>query len=428
MLLGRRWRLARRGQLPDHERRRREALELPGRDRAGVIDRTKVWTGHLNEMALDPQPHGIVGLYDTTLRDGEQSVGVVLTPEEKLEIARALDAAGIDRIEAGFPRVSADDWRAVELISAAGLRAEVWGFSRAVQADVEALVELGVPASVIESPISDAKLEALGVSHEKMLERIRSAVSFATGRRHQGRVLRRRLLAGRPRVLPPRLRGSRRGGRAGGRRRRHDRDRDARGGGVPRRPDGRLARRRDPGPLARARRLRARHRGGDRGRAGRRDLGAGHDQRDGRAGRQRRPARGRARARGAVRDPDAARPDAGAHAVAARAAAGRHAAAVVEGRHRRRALHARVGCGGGPVPRSAGDRALQLRARRRRRAGSCSARRAASTRSAIAAERLGLDVPEERRADAARRGEAARRPRRAGSSATTSSRALVAKG
>jgi isopropylmalate/homocitrate/citramalate synthase len=105
----------------------------------------------------------------------------VLTPEEKLEIARALDEAGIDRIEAGFPRVSAEDWRAVELISAAGLKAEIWGFSRAVQADVEALVELGVPASVIESPISDAKLQALGVSHAKMLERIRSAVSFATG-------------------------------------------------------------------------------------------------------------------------------------------------------------------------------------------------------------------------------------------------------
>lgn len=146
-----------------------------------MIDRTKVWTGSLNEKALEPQSHRTVGLYDTTLRDGEQSVGVVLSPEDKLEIAVALDAAGIDRIEAGFPRVSADDWRAVELVCAAGLRAEVWGFSRAVQADVEALVELGVPASVIESPISDGKLQALGVSREKMLERISSAVSFATG-------------------------------------------------------------------------------------------------------------------------------------------------------------------------------------------------------------------------------------------------------
>jgi len=144
------------------------------------IERSKVWTGTINEQALDPQPRRTIGLYDTTLRDGEQSVGVVLMPEEKLELARALDAAGIDRIEAGFPRVSADDWRAVELIADAGLRAEVWGFSRAVQADVEALVELGVGASVIESPISDGKLAALGVSRETMLERIRSAVSFAT--------------------------------------------------------------------------------------------------------------------------------------------------------------------------------------------------------------------------------------------------------
>jgi len=146
-----------------------------------VIDRAKVWTGSINEQALEPQPRGTVGLYDTTLRDGEQTVGVVLGPEDKLELARALDDAGIDRIEAGFPRVSEDDYQAVQLIAGAGLRAEVWGFSRAVQADVGALVELGVSASVIESPISDGKLAALGVSRETMLERIREAVSFATG-------------------------------------------------------------------------------------------------------------------------------------------------------------------------------------------------------------------------------------------------------
>ncbi len=144
-----------------------------------TLDRSQLWTGSLNSRALDPQPTGTVGLYDTTLRDGEQTIGVVLSPEDKLEIARALDAAGVDRIEAGFPRVSADDYRAVQLISEAGLRAEVWGFSRAVQADVEALVELGVSASVIESPISDGKLAALGVSREKMLERIRAAVEHA---------------------------------------------------------------------------------------------------------------------------------------------------------------------------------------------------------------------------------------------------------
>src|SRR5205823_8906585 len=114
-----------------------------------------------------------------TLRDGEQTVGVVLDPEQKLAVALALDELGVERIEAGFPRVSEDDRRAVELIRDAGLRAEVWGFSRAVAADVDALVELGVQASVIESPLSDLKLQALGVSRDEMLERIRRAAGHA---------------------------------------------------------------------------------------------------------------------------------------------------------------------------------------------------------------------------------------------------------
>ncbi len=137
----------------------------------------QIWTGSLNDRYAI---RGHVGLYDTTLRDGEQTVGVVLDPEQKLEIAKLLDELGVDRIEAGFPRVSDDDWRAVELIAAAGLNAEIWGFSRAVPADLEALVELGVRYSVVESPISDLKLDAIGVSRETMLERIAKAMRFAS--------------------------------------------------------------------------------------------------------------------------------------------------------------------------------------------------------------------------------------------------------
>jgi isopropylmalate/homocitrate/citramalate synthase len=136
----------------------------------------EIWTGALNDAY---SIGGGVGLYDTTLRDGEQTVGVVFDPGEKLEIARLLDELGIDRIEAGFPRVSQDDWDAVKLLSDAGLKAQLWGFSRAVPADLEALVELGVPASVIESPISDLKLNAIGVSRDTMLERITNAMRFA---------------------------------------------------------------------------------------------------------------------------------------------------------------------------------------------------------------------------------------------------------
>jgi isopropylmalate/homocitrate/citramalate synthase len=135
-----------------------------------------IWTGDINRpYALDAE----VGLYDTTLRDGEQTVGVVLEPEQKLEIARGLSEAGIGRIEAGFPRVSEEDYEGVRLIAAAGLEAEVWGFSRAVRGDVEALVELGVRATVIESPVSDLKLQAYGLDRDEILRRVRDAVSYA---------------------------------------------------------------------------------------------------------------------------------------------------------------------------------------------------------------------------------------------------------
>jgi isopropylmalate/homocitrate/citramalate synthase len=144
-----------------------------------MVDRSLVWTGELNNPFV---LGGAVGLYDTTLRDGEQTVGVVLTPEAKLEIAHALSEMGVQRIEAGFPRVTDEDRRAMELVAGAGLDAEVWGFARAVPADVEAVVELGLSNTVIECPISDGKLRALGIARETMLSRIRTAVAFAADR------------------------------------------------------------------------------------------------------------------------------------------------------------------------------------------------------------------------------------------------------
>lgn len=146
-----------------------------------MLDESKVWTGTINEeaeTAIDSVK--AVGLYDSTLRDGEQTVGVTLGPEEKLQIARALTALGVDRIEAGFPRVSYDDAKSYELIMGADLDAEIWGFSRAVPADVEQLLELGVRGAVIESPVSEGKLAAYGMSREKVLDRIVTAVKWAT--------------------------------------------------------------------------------------------------------------------------------------------------------------------------------------------------------------------------------------------------------
>jgi isopropylmalate/homocitrate/citramalate synthase len=144
-------------------------------------ENSKVWVSELNARPeiRSAFPRSTVRFYDTTLRDGEQTVGVVLSPQQKLEIACKLDELGVGRIEAGFPRVSADDAQAIQLMLKANLKAELWGFSRAVRADLEELVRLGLRASVIEAPTSDIKLRAYGISAEEVLSRVRDAVSFA---------------------------------------------------------------------------------------------------------------------------------------------------------------------------------------------------------------------------------------------------------
>jgi isopropylmalate/homocitrate/citramalate synthase len=65
-------------------------------------------------------------------------------------------------------------------MQAAGLKAELWGFSRAVKADVEELVRLGLRASIIEAPTSDIKLKAYGLTRDEVLRRVLEAISHAT--------------------------------------------------------------------------------------------------------------------------------------------------------------------------------------------------------------------------------------------------------
>ena len=90
-----------------------------------------------------------------------------------------LDELGVSRIEAGFPRVSPEDAEAIQLMQKANINAELWGFSRAVKADVEELVRLGLKASVIEAPTSDIKLKAYGFAREEVIRRVTDAVSTA---------------------------------------------------------------------------------------------------------------------------------------------------------------------------------------------------------------------------------------------------------
>jgi len=142
-----------------------------------------LWISELNERSdvwrafAGTQP---IRFYDTTLRDGEQSVGVVLTPPQKLEIAQGLDALGIGRIEAGFPRVSSEDAEAFGMIVKAGLKAEIWGFGRAIKADIDELLRLGARATMIETPTSALKLKAYGLTVEEAQRRAADAIGYAS--------------------------------------------------------------------------------------------------------------------------------------------------------------------------------------------------------------------------------------------------------
>ena len=140
----------------------------------------RVWIGDLNaRVRPDFTCPSSIGFYDTTLRDGEQTVGVVFTPRQKLELAQKLDELGVGRIEAGFPRVSPQDGEAFQLITQADLRAEIWGFSRAVKADVDELIRLGAGAAIIEVPTSRIKLKAYDISQKTVIQRATYSIKHA---------------------------------------------------------------------------------------------------------------------------------------------------------------------------------------------------------------------------------------------------------
>jgi 2-isopropylmalate synthase len=125
-----------------------------------------------------------VYIFDTTLRDGEQSPGAALTIHEKLRLARALQLLGVDIIEAGFPISSPGDFKAVQLISQEIRDCVICGLTRAVKEDIdvaaEALQDAAAPRIHTGLGVSDQHLRhKLRMSRKEALERGAWAVKYA---------------------------------------------------------------------------------------------------------------------------------------------------------------------------------------------------------------------------------------------------------
>lgn len=125
-------------------------------------------------------------ILDSTLREGEQTPGVSFSVEEKLEIARRLDDAGVPMIEAGHPAVSKDVAEAVKRISAERLSAEVLAHSRAMIKDVDCALKADVKRVAIFIGVTERKLRSLKMTEDMAVEAATKSVQYA--RDHGARV------------------------------------------------------------------------------------------------------------------------------------------------------------------------------------------------------------------------------------------------
>jgi len=121
-----------------------------------------------------------VEIHDATLRDGEQTPGVVFRKEDKIRIARMLDAVGVERIEAGMPAVSDEDFQAIKEISRLGLKARIFTFARALPVDIDKAIDCGADGVVIEIPIGYPKLKyQFGWTWEDVLRKSVDCINYA---------------------------------------------------------------------------------------------------------------------------------------------------------------------------------------------------------------------------------------------------------
>ncbi len=133
---------------------------------------------------ITSDPNRVI-IFDTTLRDGEQSPGASMNLSEKLEIARTLEALGVDVIEAGFAIASPDDFAAVQAIATQTTRARICSLARALKGDIDRAAEAVAPAGararvhVVLATSAIHRQYKMNKAKEEILRMARESVAYA---------------------------------------------------------------------------------------------------------------------------------------------------------------------------------------------------------------------------------------------------------
>ncbi|MGL4655865.1 MAG: homoaconitate hydratase, partial [Sarcina sp.] len=121
-----------------------------------------------------------ISIVDTTLRDGEQTAGVVFANHEKIAIAKALSDMGVHQLEVGIPAMGGDEKEAIKEICKRDLSASIMAWNRAVISDIKESIDCGADAVAISISVSDIHIKhKLKTSRDWVIENMMKSVDFA---------------------------------------------------------------------------------------------------------------------------------------------------------------------------------------------------------------------------------------------------------
>jgi len=161
----------------------REYLNEDGKKALKLLEREGILPSPYNFANFKPLSLDEYIIHDSTLREGEQTPGVIFSVEDKLKIARKLDEVGIQQIEAGFPAASEKQRKCVEAIIDLNLDAQISAFARAKKEDVDAVADVGADGIVVSLSISPyhRQYKFGGMSKEAYLDKLAEMISYAEG-------------------------------------------------------------------------------------------------------------------------------------------------------------------------------------------------------------------------------------------------------